>query len=33
MISIYLFIWVHQILVAAGGIWFPDQRSNPGPLL
>ena len=21
----YLFIWLHQVLVAAGGIWFPDR--------
>ena len=27
---IYLFIWLHQVLVAACG--FPDQGSNPGPL-
>ena len=34
-----LFIWLHQVLVAvckllvvACGIWFPDQRLNPGPL-
>ena len=26
------FIWLHWILVAAYGIWFSDQRSNPGPL-
>ena len=35
----YLFIWLHRvlvvalwILVAARGICFPDQGSNPGPL-
>ena len=27
-----LFIWLHQILVVACGIKFPDQRSNPGAL-
>ena len=36
---IYLFIRLHQVLVAACkllvaacGIWFPDQELNPGPL-
>ena len=28
----YLFIWLHQVLVAAYGIWFPDQGLNLGPL-
>ena len=26
------FIWLHQIFVAACGIWFPDQGLNPGTL-
>ena len=37
--SVYLCIWLLLILVeaceflvAACGIWFPDQGSNPGPL-
>jgi len=25
---IYLFIWLHQVLVVARGIYFPDQRLN-----
>ena len=28
----YLFIWLHGVLVASCGLWFPDQGSNPGPL-
>ena len=28
---IYLFIWLHWILVATYGILSPDQKSNPGP--
>ena len=32
LIFIYLFIWLHQVLVAARRIQFPDQGSNPGPL-
>ena len=31
-IFIYLFTWQLWVLVAACGIWFPDQGSNPGPL-
>ena len=31
-VIIYLFIWLHQVLVAAYGIWFPDQGLNLGPL-
>ena len=27
-----LFIWMHQVLVAVCGIWFPDQGLNLGPL-
>ena len=38
--NIYLFIWLHQVLVAALGIFdlvaacvmFPEQELNPGPL-
>ena len=37
--EIYLFIWLHwvlvvacKILVVACGTWFPDQGSNPRPL-
>ena len=30
--NIYLFIRLHQALVVACGIWFPDQELNPGPL-
>ena len=29
----YLLIWLHWILVAACGTYFPDQELNPGPLL
>ena len=29
---LYLFIWLHWVLVAACGIYFPDQGSNLGPL-
>ena len=29
---IFIFIWLHWVLVAAGGIWFPNQRSNLAPL-
>ena len=39
-LNIYLFIWPHRVLaaacellVAANGIEFPDQGSNPDPLL
>ena len=32
-LNIYSFIWLHQVLVAACGIQFPDQGSNLGPLL
>ena len=28
----YLLIWLHQLLVAAYAIQFPNQRSNMGPL-
>ena len=28
----YSFIWLHQVLVAACGIHFPDQGLNLGPL-
>ena len=28
---VYLFIWLLQVIVAACGIQFPDQGSNPGP--
>ena len=31
-IYFYLCIWLHQVLVAACGIEFPDQGSNPGLL-
>ena len=27
----YLSIWLHRVLVAAYGISFPDQGSNPSP--
>ena len=30
--NIYLFIWLHGVLVVACGIWLPDQESNPGLL-
>ena len=30
--NIHLFIWLHWVLLAACGIYFPDQGSNPGPL-
>ena len=30
--NIYLFIWLSWVLVAACGIYFPDEGSNPGPL-
>ena len=30
--KIYFFIWLFQALVAAGGILFPEQQLNPGPL-
>ena len=26
------FIWLHQVLITAYGILFPDQGSNLGPL-
>ena len=29
----YLFTWLWQLSVATCGISFPDQGSNPGPLL
>ena len=29
----YLFIWLHQVLVAACGIWFPGQESNLRPCI
>ena len=32
IIFIYLAIWLHQVLVAACGIYFPDQGWNLGPL-
>ena len=28
----YLFIWLHEVLVTALGILFPEQGLNPGPL-
>ena len=28
----YLCIWVHQVSVAANGMWFPDQGWNPDTL-
>ena len=28
----YLFIWLHEVLVTAHGILFPDLGLNPGPL-
>ena len=31
-VFIYVFIWLHWALVAAGGIQFPDKGSNLGPL-
>ena len=30
--KMYLFIWLHQVLVAACGVYFPDKGSNSGPL-
>ena len=30
-LSIYLFTWLCWVLVAARGMWFLDQGSNPGP--
>ena len=27
-----IFIWLHQVLVIACGIYLPDQGSNPGSL-
>ena len=30
-IYLYLFIWLHQVLVSTWGIYFPDQGSNPDP--
>ena len=30
--NVYLFIWLHWVLVATCGISFPDQGLNPGPL-
>ena len=30
--KINLFIWLHEVLVTAHGILFPDQGLNPGPL-
>ena len=27
-----LFIWLYQVLAAARGTWFPDQRFSPQPL-
>ena len=31
--SKYLFVWLKWVLVAACGIYYPDQVLNPGPLL
>ena len=31
-ILFYLFIWLYLVLVAAYGIYFPDQGLNPGIL-
>ena len=30
-IYFYLFIWLGRVLVAACGLYFPEQGSNPGP--
>ena len=29
---LFLFIWLHRVLVVAHGNQFPDQGSNPAPL-
>ena len=31
-VCLFLFIWRRHVLVAACGVWFPDQGLNPGPL-
>ena len=32
MLLLFFLIWLRRVLVAARGISFPDQGSNPGPL-
>ena len=31
--SVSLFLWLHQILVAACGIWIPNQGWKPAPFI
>ena len=30
---LFFFFWLHRVFVAACGILYPKQESNPGPLL
>ena len=32
-VSVSLFIWLHQVLVAACGIWIPNQGWKPAPFI